>query len=117
MTQRRSSKPIPPRGPLFGWSHPGETVAEEMATRGLTAAGFAAELGCPVAELEGLLAGTLPVMLALAAALEQAWSAEAEFWMRLQSTTTKPSTGGARPGIPLPPAPLPPAIRSCGSFL
>ncbi len=33
MTQRRSSKPILPRGPLFDWMHPGETVAEEMATR------------------------------------------------------------------------------------
>ena len=85
MAQRRSSKPIPPRDPLFGQSHPGETVAEEMATRGLTAAGFAAELGCPVAELEGLLAGTLPITPALAAALERAWGAETGFWMRLQA--------------------------------
>jgi plasmid maintenance system antidote protein VapI len=72
MTQRRPSKPIPPRGPLFGGTHPGETLAEEMATRGLTAAGFATELGCPVAELEGLLAGALPVTPALAAALGRA---------------------------------------------
>lgn len=85
MAQRRPNKPIPPRGPLFGWMHPGETVAEEIATRGLTAAGFAAELGCPVAELEGLLAGTLPVTPALAAALEQAWGPEVGFWMRLQA--------------------------------
>ncbi len=85
MTQRRTSKPIPPRGPLFGWSHPGETVAEEMATRRLTATGFAAELGCPVAELEGLLAGALPITPALAAALEQAWGVEVEFWTRLQT--------------------------------
>ena len=85
MTQRRSSPAIPPRGPLFGWSHPGETVAEEMTTRGLTATGFAAELGCPVAELEGLLAEALPVTPALAAALERAWGSEAEFWMRLQA--------------------------------
>ncbi len=85
ITQRRPSKPIPPRGPLFGWSHPGETVAEEIATRGLTADGFAAELGCPVAELEGLLTGVLPVTPALATALERAWGAEAAFWMRLQA--------------------------------
>ncbi len=85
MTQRRTSKPIPPRGPLFGWSHPGETVAEEMATRRLTVTGFAAELGCPVAELEGLLAGALSVTPVLAVALERAWGAEAEFWMRLQA--------------------------------
>ena len=81
MTQRRSSKPIPPRGPLFGWSHPGETVAEEMATRELTAADF------PVNRRgKGtLLAGALPVTPALAAALERAWGSEAEFWMRLQA--------------------------------
>ena len=85
MTQRRPSKPIPSRGPLFGWSHPGETVAEEMTTRGLTPTGFAAELGCPVAELEGLLAGALPITPALAAALKRAWGAEVEFWMRLQA--------------------------------
>ncbi len=85
MTQHRSSKPIPPRGPPFGWSHPGETVAEEMATRGLTAASFAAELGCSVAELEGLLAGALPITPTLAAALERAWGVEVEFWMRLQA--------------------------------
>ncbi len=85
MTQCRSSKPIPPRGPLFGWTHPGETVAEEMAARGLAAAGFAAELGCAAAELDGLLAGTLPITPALAAALERAWGVEVEFWMRLQA--------------------------------
>jgi len=85
MTQRRSSKPILPHGPLFGWTHPGETVAEEMATRGLAVAGFAAELGCAAAELEGLLAGALSITLALAAALERAWGVEAEFWMRLQA--------------------------------
>lgn len=85
MTQRRPSPSIPQRGPLLGRSHPGETVAEEIATRGLTTPGFAAELGCAVAELEGLLAGTLPITPALAAALEQAWGAEVEFWMRLQA--------------------------------
>lgn len=85
MTQRRSSKPTRQQRYGLGWSHPGETVAEEMATRKLTAAGFAAELGCPVAELEGLLAGALPVTPALAAALERAWGAEVEFWMRLQA--------------------------------
>lgn len=85
MTQRRPSKPIPSRRPLFAWTHPGETVAEEMAARGLTTASFAAELGCPVAELDGLLAGTLPITPALAAALERTWGAEAEFWMRLQA--------------------------------
>ena len=83
--QRRSSTPILPRGPLFGWTHPGATVAEEMEARGLTANGFAAELGCPVAELKGLLAGALPVTPALAAALERAWGVEAGFWTRLQA--------------------------------
>ena len=60
-------------------------MAEEMATRRLTTAGFAAELGCPMAELEGLLAGTRPVTPVLAAALERAWGVEVEFWMRLQA--------------------------------
>lgn len=85
MAHRRPSIPIPAHGFLFGWSHPGETVAEEMATRGLIAVGFAAALGCPVAELEGLLAGVLPMTPALAAALERAWGAETGFWMRLQT--------------------------------
>ncbi len=85
MTRRRPSKPTRQQRHGLGWSHPGETVAEEMATRGLTAASFAAELGCPVAELEGLLAGALPITPALATALERAWGAETEFWMRMQA--------------------------------
>jgi hypothetical protein len=55
MTQRRSSTPTRSRRHGLDWTHPGETVAEEMAARGLAAAGFAAELGCTAAELDGLL--------------------------------------------------------------
>lgn len=85
MMQHRPGKVAPQRGAGLGWTHPGAMIAEEMAARRLTTAGFAAELGCPVAELDGLLAETLPVTPALAAALERAWGAEAEFWMRLQA--------------------------------
>jgi plasmid maintenance system antidote protein VapI len=107
MAQRRPSKPIPPRGPLFGWTHPGETVAEEMAARELAAAGFAAELGCAAAEPDGLLAGALPVMPALAAALERAWGAEAGFWMRLQANHDE-ARHPTRPGG------VPSAVRTRG---
>lgn len=53
--------------------------------RELTAAAFVAELGCPMAELEGVLAGTLPVTPGLAASLERVWGVEAAFWLRLQA--------------------------------
>jgi len=85
LKHKEASKAALRRSRRLGSTHPGEIVAEEMEVRGLTAVGFAAELGCPMSELDGVLVRTLPMTPALAATLERAWGAEAEFWMQLQA--------------------------------
>lgn len=72
-----STNPPPPVSAFQRWGGDGwqihPSVAEEMKAPGLTAAGFAAELGCFLAELGDVLAQVLPVTPTLAAA----------FWLRL----------------------------------
>jgi len=66
-------------------THPGQVVAEGMTARGLNASTLATELGCPTAELEGVLAEERRLTPDLAVALARAWDGDAEFWLRLQA--------------------------------
>jgi antitoxin HigA-1 len=75
----------PPGGFKFRPVHPGETLAEELEARGLTAHALALKLRVPANRISEIVAGRRSISAETALRLGRYFGNPAEFWMRLQA--------------------------------
>ncbi len=64
--------------------HPGEHIADELAARGMTAAGLARAMGVEADRVSRLVNAQVSVTGDTAIRLAEAFGTSAEFWIRLQ---------------------------------
>jgi addiction module HigA family antidote len=69
---------------MFGRVHPGETLRDELAARGLSVAALALKLRVPPQKLQEILCGRRAITAQTALRLARYFGNEAEFWMNLQ---------------------------------
>jgi addiction module HigA family antidote len=65
--------------------HPGETLRETLAERGMTQAALAAKLGVSPATVSHIVTGYRGIGIQTALRLEKALGINARFWMNLQA--------------------------------
>lgn len=75
----------PPGGFRLRLVHPGETIGEEIAARGLTAHAFAMKLRVPANRISEIIAGRRGVSAETALRLGRYFGNGAQFWINLQS--------------------------------
>jgi antitoxin HigA-1 len=93
MARPASPKPIPDDAETFHYpdgiplppSHPGETLAEELAARGLTASALALKLRVPANRISDILRGRRAVTAETALRLGRYFGTGAKFWLDLQA--------------------------------
>jgi antitoxin HigA-1 len=75
--------------PPGGWRlrpvHPGETLGEELETRGISAHAFALKLRVPANRITEIVNGRRGISAETALRLGRYFGNSAEFWMRLQA--------------------------------
>lgn len=64
--------------------HPGETIADILAERGMTAAELAANMGISPDSINDVIGGRKDISFDLAAMLEEAFDVPRSFWLNLQ---------------------------------
>jgi addiction module HigA family antidote len=64
---------------------PGETLQEEMETRGLDATSMTERLGLPPTLIESIINGRREIDARVALALSQALGASPEYWLNLEN--------------------------------
>jgi antitoxin HigA-1 len=75
----------PPGGFKLRPVHPGETLGEELETRGISAHAFALKLRVPANRISEIVAGRRGISAETALRLGRYFGNPAEFWMRLQA--------------------------------
>ena len=65
--------------------HPGETIADILADRGMTEAEFAIRSGVSLAYISGVIAGEEDITAAFARTLENTFDVPQSFWLNLQA--------------------------------
>ena len=66
--------------------HPGKTLAEELAARGMTTAELAEKIGRPVGAVDEIVREQAPITASTAWDLEDALGIDAVFWMNMQTS-------------------------------
>lgn len=74
-----------PDGVTLPPSHPGETLADELAARGLTASALALKLRVPANRISDILRGRRAVTAETALRLGRYFGTGAKFWVDLQA--------------------------------
>ena len=74
-----------PNGAPIAPVHPGETLAEEIAARGLTANALALKLRVPANRLTGIIKGERGISAETALRLGRYFGIGGAFWMNLQA--------------------------------
>ncbi len=74
-------------------SHPGKTLSEEIAYRGITTTQLADKMGVEEGVVHELINGTCDFSTEYALLLESALGVDASFWLNLQADYTKAITG------------------------
>ncbi len=74
-----------PAGLLLPASHPGETLADELNVRGMTANALALKLRVPANRLSGIVRGQRGISAETALRLGRYFGTGAQFWMNLQA--------------------------------
>jgi addiction module HigA family antidote len=69
---------------MFGRLHPGVTLREELAARGMTAAALALKLRVPAQSLHEIMRGNRAITPETALRLARYFGNEPEFWLSLQ---------------------------------
>jgi addiction module HigA family antidote len=85
MAQSRRTVAAPSGGFRFSPVHPGLTLADELAARGMTAHALALKLQVPANRISAIVAGTRGISAETALRLGRYFGTGAAFWMNLQS--------------------------------
>lgn len=85
MVKRDESVPGPAGGFALPPVHPGQTLAAELASRGLSAHALALKLRVPANRISAIVAGRRAVTAETALRLGRYFGNDPAFWMRLQA--------------------------------
>jgi addiction module HigA family antidote len=66
--------------------HPGMTLREELAERGITQTAFARQIGRPIQAVNEIIKGKKSITADTAIALEKALGISAELWLKMEAS-------------------------------